>query len=580
MAGGKETPRQKMIGMMYLVLTALLALNVSKQVIAAFITLNDKVDVSTNAVEDKVGGIYDGFSAKILALQTSKDEAGIKAIKKWQEKADLVKEEADVTVDFIINQANDMIKIAEGGKDWIDHEKDAKRGNKTYATALRPLSEIEQFDNYDIPTNLFVTGDNGSAKKPNKKGLAIRDNLLKYRNNVCEKMATYELGKKKYTFTAPKDKSGLKAALATANPDDTSKIMEIFNIMDYPEIVENHDHEKVHWVSSLFDHAPIVAAAAMFTALKSDVRNVEAIAAEHMLAKVDAPTFNFNKIEPMAFAPTAYINQGDSIPLKVQIAAYDSTELPKIRYGIDADTANPENWKEVIGTIGISGDKPGPHKVKGFIYVKQKGELVPKPWEFNYSVGAPMGVVAQPEMRILYWGYSNVVEGTASGFPADKVKLSGSGCSLSPKGKGQYIAKVGRGTRKAKINVSGLKDDGSSVSLGSFEFECRPMPPATVYFGKTQNGETASYQAAKGQTGIRVGYDPSVPLKDVKFEIKSGQVKVDGVPGTGKVLAGGKFDSKAKSILRQSKGKFVIIIVDYKGPDGIGKKGGISFKVK
>jgi hypothetical protein len=36
MAGGKETPRQKMIGMMYLVLTALLALNVSNAVLEKF----------------------------------------------------------------------------------------------------------------------------------------------------------------------------------------------------------------------------------------------------------------------------------------------------------------------------------------------------------------------------------------------------------------------------------------------------------------------------------------------------------------------------------------------------------------
>jgi hypothetical protein len=37
MSGSKETPRQKMIGMMYLVLTALLALNVSKDILDAFI---------------------------------------------------------------------------------------------------------------------------------------------------------------------------------------------------------------------------------------------------------------------------------------------------------------------------------------------------------------------------------------------------------------------------------------------------------------------------------------------------------------------------------------------------------------
>ena len=42
MAGGKESPRQKMIGMMYLVLTAMLALNVSKSILDAFITIDEQ----------------------------------------------------------------------------------------------------------------------------------------------------------------------------------------------------------------------------------------------------------------------------------------------------------------------------------------------------------------------------------------------------------------------------------------------------------------------------------------------------------------------------------------------------------
>src|ERR1700741_2343175 len=42
--GGKESPRQKMIGMMYLVLTALLAMNVSKDILKAFVTVNDNLE--------------------------------------------------------------------------------------------------------------------------------------------------------------------------------------------------------------------------------------------------------------------------------------------------------------------------------------------------------------------------------------------------------------------------------------------------------------------------------------------------------------------------------------------------------
>ena len=46
MAGGKETPRQKMIGLMYLVLTAMLALNVSKAILKGYLSVNDSLEKS------------------------------------------------------------------------------------------------------------------------------------------------------------------------------------------------------------------------------------------------------------------------------------------------------------------------------------------------------------------------------------------------------------------------------------------------------------------------------------------------------------------------------------------------------
>lgn len=53
MAGGKETPRQKMIGMMYMVLTALLALNVSSAVLEKFAiideTLRELIEVNKDS---------------------------------------------------------------------------------------------------------------------------------------------------------------------------------------------------------------------------------------------------------------------------------------------------------------------------------------------------------------------------------------------------------------------------------------------------------------------------------------------------------------------------------------------------
>ncbi|MDC1360727.1 gliding motility protein GldM, partial [Flavobacteriales bacterium] len=54
MAGGKETPRQKMIGMMYLVLTALLALNISKEVLNGFVKVENSLLTTQGTLSAKV----------------------------------------------------------------------------------------------------------------------------------------------------------------------------------------------------------------------------------------------------------------------------------------------------------------------------------------------------------------------------------------------------------------------------------------------------------------------------------------------------------------------------------------------
>jgi hypothetical protein len=582
MAGGKETPRQKMIGMMYLVLTALLALNVSKQIVAAFVTLNDKLDQSAAIISRKNDDVMAQFEMKKAALQVTKGD--MKLLLEWQTKAEQLRGETKIIISYLLSESNEMIKTSEG-VDWIE-EGEEGRGKATgidgkevdVVLKLKPLMEIAGMDNYDIPTNMFV---GGNPNAPVQRGLDIRLKIHEFRDKIAALMGTYKQGQKNWVFEAPADEAGLDAALAKCNPEDTAKIKQFYQSLTLPEKLPAHEHgaEDQPWPSVIFDHAPIVAAAAMLTSLKLDIKNAESMATEFMLGKVDAPVFNFNKIEPMAFAATGYINQGDSLDLRVMIAAYDSTEKPKIRWGMDQDTANQSAWKEVVGKIGLDGSKPGLHKVKGTIGVKEKGEISWKPWEFSYTVGQPMGVVALPEMRVLYWGYDNVVEGTASGFPADRVTLNGSGCSLSGKGNGQYIAKVSSPTRSAKISVSGKKDDGSSVSLGSFDFVCKPIPPATIYFGKTEAGGTCQYTAAKNQPSVRVALDPAVPLTNVKYTVSSGSLFVSGIPGEGKVNNGGTFDDKAKSLLNQSKGKTVIIEVKYKGPDGIGRIGSMTFKV-
>ena len=71
MGGGKETPRQKMIGLMYLVLMALLAMNVSKEIINAFVTLNNKLESSIEQVEAFNVNMADEFATKLATLKAT-----------------------------------------------------------------------------------------------------------------------------------------------------------------------------------------------------------------------------------------------------------------------------------------------------------------------------------------------------------------------------------------------------------------------------------------------------------------------------------------------------------------------------
>ena len=71
MGGGKETPRQKMVGLMYLVLMALLAMNVSKEIINAFVTLNNKIEKSIKQTEDYNRNINEVFDVSIATLKST-----------------------------------------------------------------------------------------------------------------------------------------------------------------------------------------------------------------------------------------------------------------------------------------------------------------------------------------------------------------------------------------------------------------------------------------------------------------------------------------------------------------------------
>ena len=115
MAGGKLSPRQKMINMMYLVLTAMLALNVSKDILKALTKLDDSLTETISTVEAKNQDVYSAF---VKAAAENPEKA-----LEWKNKADEVKEISQELFAYISTMKDTLVAVSGG----VDEETGAPK---------------------------------------------------------------------------------------------------------------------------------------------------------------------------------------------------------------------------------------------------------------------------------------------------------------------------------------------------------------------------------------------------------------------------------------------------------------------
>ena len=145
-----ETPRQRMISMMYLVYTALLALNVSVEILNAFQTVGESLEVTNKIMAGKAESAYTAFEN---AYNGNPGKVG----ENWA-KAQEVRQKTKVMLDYIDNMKYELIAVSEGLEGGVAEAK------KRFAT--EGFSLIQKKDNYDGPTNYFFAGtEDGSAGK-------------------------------------------------------------------------------------------------------------------------------------------------------------------------------------------------------------------------------------------------------------------------------------------------------------------------------------------------------------------------------------------------------------------------------
>lgn len=234
MSSGKETPRQKMIGMMYLVLTALLALNVSKEILKGFVTVNESIENSKLMLDENNMEIQKAFEHYVNQGN-------------YEAKPYLLRAVESQKIIRTMNSYIDTVKLLIVQKTEGREAKDTSR-----------LRFMEKLDDYDTPTYLLIGSDEARPKTDKYSAWDLRKQL----ENMCRdlNMMLENMQKEKSTKLDEKDFQNLKKRLKLFKPFDKSTTV---------------DGVKMNWELQNFYHMPLAAVITNLNKIQADTKNLE-----------------------------------------------------------------------------------------------------------------------------------------------------------------------------------------------------------------------------------------------------------------------------------------------------------------
>lgn len=493
MAGGKETPRQKMVGMMYLVLTALLALNVSKAILDAFVAIEENIQIANENEffrgEEKL---------KLLKERTSKEES--EAIRLKAKKLLKVVNEIDELTAKRVKTIDDlkMKLLAECGEDVTSVATPTAIITKLYSQKdpLKParlnLENVQAMDKYDEAMRILL-GASTDVTRPEGEGLKLFEDNKAYRDKLIDLLvSSASEGKQHFSFKAPgkfdfkDEQEKMRKIQAMVNNqkialDDKELVVKLYASLTKRERFTVHDVNNVHWLGKTFDHAPVVAAIASLSALQKEILTARADAIANIQERIGGGEYSFNKIMALANGPEI-VNGGDEVSVSVLMAAYDSERQPEV----SVNGAMVHDVKNGVATIKrkASGSEM---KLNGTVTIENKrGIRKTLNWEKTVKVMRPQGTISQPELNVLYRGYDNQLVAVASGY--DETILKSGQVSLKKNGNG-FVARVNGSGKTAEITVVGKNNvTNKTEQLGVFSYRILNLPYPSIFIDGVEEG--------------------------------------------------------------------------------------------
>ena len=521
-----ETPRQRMISMMYLVLTALLALNVSIEILYGYSLVDGSLRKSIDIADKRNASLNAQFDNLVTQNPTKAAE--------WKVKADEVIAKSEDLYNYITVLKRNIIAK-------IDGLEAVKNADGTFKKAEELVISDGGRGDLNITGEVGSIGVTVDGKKYNRADTTLEASVNRY-SKFLQSMVT---------------DSVIRSSIESSFKTEARFSKEV--------------KRTVKWGEGIFDNIPAVATLTLLSKIQNDIRNAESQILQYLIGQIDAGDFRVNKIEALVIPNSKYVVKGNKYQAQIVLSARDSTKALEIEVG---------GKSLERGIYEFNAGSVGSFNYKGTIKMeKPDGGVVTYPFTSDYIVGEPSATISADMMNVFYAGIDNPLSVSVPGVSASNVDISITNGSAVKTAKGWNIRPAKVGTN-CEISVI-AKIDGRAMTVASKPFRVKPLPPPLAKLEYMDAGTKAKFKGgtiAKNllitATGVIAELDDDD--LDVRFKVLSFSLNHNDSMGNTLVetATGPEFTAKQLGIFKGLvKGKTVYITnVEAIGPDNIKRR--------
>ena len=522
-----------MINMMYLVLTAMLALNVAAETLEAFRVIDGSLIQTFGAVDSKNSQVY-------LAFEQAYAENPAK-VQDWKVKADEVKVKTDSLVNYIWRLKEEL--ALRSGSKVTDAENPDKGEFFTVRTLKGDTLIVKKEDDINTPSEIMIA---------RKRAQELKRKIGEYRDFMVSMIG--------------EDDAELKDVIMQELETRDSR----FNLKEGNKT----------WEIQYFESKPLASILTLLSKIQIDAKNSEANLLTYLYSKIDAASYKFNKLGAQVIANSSIILQGEEYNAEIFLAAIDTTVDPEI-------IVNGRVLPIVEGkaVYNLRASEPGTFKWSGVLkYKTPEGLIRSYPFEKEYQVTRPGVTISPTKMNVFYRGIANPIDVSVPGIAKENLRIEMTNGKITPAASGQlmvYPTDLDEMGRKTTVTVF-ARIAGNERQMGAMNFRVKRVPDPVAKIANQSGGNIK-------KEDIMIEDGMSAVMEDFDFELRFNVTQFDvSLTGAGGYVntwksSGNRFTAEQKAQFKNLAVGSIIYFDNIKarGDDGTERPlDPISFKIR